>query len=364
MNQQIIWREVTHPDILPGYLISPQGYIKAEGIDDKDCIKEPSYHSTNGYDFVLLNNKDMTLQLFPIDDIIAMAYIPIPESLQSKKVKVSHINGDTRDISLDNMEWVEDIEEWRICTYPGVKPDMYEVSSWGRIRNKNGSRLWSGSLDRKGYIRYHMSHSDGSNFMAAGHRLITWEFCSHGNDFMSKQVNHIDGIKINNYPKNLESVSQSENIKHAFLTHLNTAIREGHPKAKLSNSEVELICEYIVRYKGDIIHIQTELANIGIYVEDYDIGSIKNKVNWKSISDKYFKDKEYKTKSRLTMVDVENICKLLLKYNGNRRKVLMEVNKISPYVRIGDIKNIKGKHSYPKISDAYFPKGYFKKTKK
>ena len=361
MNQQIIWEPVNHPDILPGYLISPEGYIKASGMKDEDAITSPSYHSTNGYDFMLLNNKDGNLQLFPLDDIIAMAYIPIPESFKDKPIKVSHINGDTRDISLDNLQWVEDIEEWRVCTYPGVKPDMYEVSSWGRVRNKRGSRLWSGSLDRKGYIRYHMFHSDESNFMAAGHRLIAWEFCNHDNDFMLKQVNHIDGVKINNCPKNLESVSQSKNIKHAFLTHLNTAIREDHPKAKLSNSEVELICKYIVKYKGDIIHIQTELAKIGIYVEKYDIGSIKNKANWKTISDKYFKDNEYNTKLKLTMDDAENICNLLLKYNGNRKKVLIEIRKISPYVRIGDIKNIKGKHTFVKISDKYFPKGYFKK---
>ena len=114
MNQQIIWEPVNHPDILQGYLVSPEGYIKASGMKDEDAITSPSYHSTNGYDFMLLNNKDGNLQLFPLDDIIAMAYIPIPESFKDKPIKVSHINGDTRDISLDNLQWVEDIEEWRV----------------------------------------------------------------------------------------------------------------------------------------------------------------------------------------------------------------------------------------------------------
>ena len=364
MNQQIIWKQINHPDILPGYLISPQGYIKASGMKDDDCIKEPSYHSTNGYDFVLLNNKDSNLQLFPLDDIIAMVYIPIPESLKDKPIKVSHINGDTRDISLDNLQWVEDIEEWKVCTYPGVKPDTYEVSSWGRVRNIDNDKIWNGSVDRKGYIRYHLFNQDGSSIMMAGHRLVAWEFYNRNIGLIKMQVNHIDGVKRNNKSKNLEIVSQSENIKHAFLTQLNRAICENHPKAKLKNDDVEIICEYIVKYKGNISRIQLELATIGIIVEDYDIGSIKNKVNWKSISDKYFKEKKYMTKSKLTITDVKNICKLLLKYDGDRQQVLSDVRKISPYINLRDIKNIKGKHSYPKISDAYFPKGYFKKTKK
>ena len=200
MNQQIIWKEITHPDILPGYLISPEGYIKAKDIKDDDCIKEPSYHSTNGYDFVLLNNKETRLQLFPLDDIIAMAYIPIPVSLKGKNVKVSHINGDTRDISLENLQWVEDIEEWRVCTYPGVKPDTYEVSSWGRVRNKGSSVTRIVGLNAHGYLRIVI---DGSEYRA--HRLVAWEFCKFDLEFSSNHVNHINGKKTINVPKKFGS---------------------------------------------------------------------------------------------------------------------------------------------------------------
>ena len=169
MNQQITWKQINHPDILPGYLVSAEGYIKASGMKDVDAIKEPSYRSTNGYDFMLLNNKEIRLQLFPLDDIIAYAYIPIPESLKGKNVKVSHVNGDTRDISLDNLQWVEDVEEWRICTYPGVKPDMYEVSSWGRVRNKGSLDTRTIGLNSQGYFRIVI---DGREYRV--HRLVAW----------------------------------------------------------------------------------------------------------------------------------------------------------------------------------------------
>ena len=151
MNQQIIWEPVNHPDILQGYLVSPEGYIKASGMKDEDAITSPSYHSTNGYDFMLLNNKDGNLQLFPLDDIIALAYIPIPESFKDKPIKVLHINGDTRDISLDNLQWVEDIEEWKWVKWKNILSNRYEVSSFGRVRNINGKQeLW----ELKGNIEF------------------------------------------------------------------------------------------------------------------------------------------------------------------------------------------------------------------
>ena len=210
MNQQIIWKPVNHPDILPGYLVSPEGYIKAKDMNDKDAIKEPSYHSTNGYDFMLLNNKDGKVQLFPIDDIIAMAYISIPSSLKDKPIKVSHINGNTRDITLDNLQWVEDIEEWKVCTYPGVKPNMYEVSSWGRIRNKKRNTI----LSLKHFQGYRVCTLTGNTVRV--HRAVGFEFLPGYSK--NKHINHIDGIKNNNYWKNLEWVTPAMNIYHSGKT--------------------------------------------------------------------------------------------------------------------------------------------------
>ena len=131
MNQHLMWKPVNHPDILPGYLVSPEGYIKANGVKDEDVITSPSYQSTNGYDFMSLINKDGRVQLFPIDDIIAMAYIPIPISLKDKPLKILHINGNTRDISLNNLQWTEDIEEnGEYVHTPGLNPICMKYHHW------------------------------------------------------------------------------------------------------------------------------------------------------------------------------------------------------------------------------------------
>lgn len=54
------------------------------------------------------------------------------------------------------------------------------------------------------------------------------------------QINHIDGNKQNNSVDNLEYVTQSENLKHAFRIGLRSLKRENHNRAKLD--ELAVIC--------------------------------------------------------------------------------------------------------------------------
>ena len=120
----MIFKQLIHPVIEDGYIISPDGCIKCDGYDS-NCYTA-DYHSSNGYDYARfiikkehrINNNP--IRLFPIDEIVALVYLPIPEELENKPRTIRHINGDTRDISLDNMEWVEDVEIWKPCVYPGI----------------------------------------------------------------------------------------------------------------------------------------------------------------------------------------------------------------------------------------------------
>jgi len=349
MNQQIIWREETHPDILPGYLVSPQGYIKFKGMNDKDAIIEPSYHSTNGYDFVLLNDKDGNLQLFPLDDIIAYAYISIPSSLKNKLIKVSHINGDTRDISLDNLKWVEDIEEWKVCTYPGVKPDMYEVSSWGRVRNCKSLIILKGEIDRHGYIKYGLMTETRSHIRVLCHRLV---LCQFGIFKLKYTVNHINGIKTHNIPKNLESLTSKENTQHAIKFGLKL-FGEKHWNAKVTINDVKQISKMIVHFKGNVDIIYNEAVKNGIPCTKNIINQILWKQNWKNVSDKYFNKGQFR--QQITNEEARMICKLLIDTNFDVDKTTDEFNQNSDIVisrRI--VYNIKTKARWKHISDEFF----------
>lgn len=111
MNKTIYWEVLDFPNVLKGFLISPEGFVRFKDSEDSSYLTA-DYHSTNGYDFILLMNQELKLQLFPIDALVASVYIPIPKELEYKNIIVNHKNGDTRDISLANLEWIEDIEIW------------------------------------------------------------------------------------------------------------------------------------------------------------------------------------------------------------------------------------------------------------
>lgn len=113
-------------------------------------------------------------------------------------------------------------EEWRrlpVCEH-------YEVSSYGRIRSldrwvngKGGSLqmrrgvILKPTLHHKGYRVVHVA---GRQYRV--HQLVAMAFIGPCPDGMV--VNHIDGNKENNTPSNLEYVTNSENVHHAYRTGL------------------------------------------------------------------------------------------------------------------------------------------------
>ena len=213
------WKPIRDPRVLEGYLISQYGDIKAEGSDDDKSFRA-EYHSTNGYDFAPILNTDEHLQLFPIDELIASAFIPIPRELIGKFITVNHINGDTRDISLDNLEWVEDVEIWKPVTDIDVEQGRYEVSNHGNIRNVVVGSILKGTI-LKNYVTVSLKQSvitDEKHQIVQRNmnRLVAAEFVG-GFSVSRCIVNHIDGNKLNDHAKNLEWVSYSENARHSYL---------------------------------------------------------------------------------------------------------------------------------------------------
>lgn len=104
------------------------------------------------------------------------------------------------------------------------RPDAYEVSDAGRVRSvdrqiidKAGRRFRRrGQIVRpqnlKGYL-YHKLWLDGAECRRLTHRLVFDSFV--GPVPPGHEVNHIDGIKTNNRPCNLELSTRRENCAHA-----------------------------------------------------------------------------------------------------------------------------------------------------
>ena len=189
------WKPLSHNQIRNGYYLSSYGRIRYE---DNDPY-EPTYHSSNGYDyslFVLKNNEgdpSRHQRLFPIDDLIGITFIPISEELENKPIRINHIDNDLRNNHINNLEWVEDVEEWKDVTYPGVKPGMYEVSSLGCVRNKVTQLILSPAINHKGYMFVGLRGSISTHPITRSiHRLVIMSFIPIS-DSSNYQVNHIDG---------------------------------------------------------------------------------------------------------------------------------------------------------------------------
>lgn len=89
---------------------------------------------------------------------------------------------------------------------------MYEISNFGRYRNAKG-RVMKFVKNNLGYMRAELSKKgEKKRFMI--HRLVAREFIGPVPGYTMKEVNHIDGVKKNNFVKNLEWTTKSENHSH------------------------------------------------------------------------------------------------------------------------------------------------------
>ena len=93
--------------------------------------------------------------------------------------------------------------------------ENYSVSNFGNIKNNRTGKEISKRIANNGYVRVNLYDKNSKRFTVAVHRLVAEAFVpkEDGKNF----VNHKDCDKTNNYYKNLEWCTPSENSKHAFL---------------------------------------------------------------------------------------------------------------------------------------------------
>lgn len=128
-------------------------------------------------------------------------------------------------------------ETWRECL------PNYEVSDMGRVRRStHGRKTYAGRLMalvlmKIGYLAVRPT-IDGKNKHFYVHELVAAVFL--GPRPKGATINHIDGIKTNNTPDNLEYVTHAHNMRHA--RDMGLMVRgESHGGSKLTEAIVRMI---------------------------------------------------------------------------------------------------------------------------
>ena len=172
-------------------------------------------------------------------------------------------------------------EIWKPISFIPNLQDWYYVSNYGRVYSRFTGLLIKPNLITSGYLRVSLYGENNTMIPVLVHRvvMITFNPIPNPDDF---QVNHIDGNKLNNNIDNLEWVTRSENISHAYQTGLKKP-GEAVNFAKINEATVHEICKLLEQnyYPTEISRILNLENHVSL------INEIKRRKNWKHISKDY-----------------------------------------------------------------------------
>lgn len=135
---------------------------------------------------------------------------------------------------------------WKTVVYNGEAYNQFEVSNDGQLRNVKTGTIYKQHINQKGYNQVYVSLGSrkiGKVFKI--HRAVAEAFIP--NPYNKDEVNHKDGNKNNNNVSNLEWMTASENVQHAYKNGL-MPLQYGmdNHEAKLSKDDVLYIREHFI----------------------------------------------------------------------------------------------------------------------
>lgn len=107
-------------------------------------------------------------------------------------------------------------EIWKdVVGYEG----RYVVSNTGKVKRADVDKTMKFSVNKKGYLKVALS-ARGALKSCAVHRVVAFAFLENPEN--KPEVNHINGVKMENNVENLEWCTRDGNIAHA----INTGLRD------------------------------------------------------------------------------------------------------------------------------------------
>lgn len=121
----------------------------------------------------------------------------------------------------------------------------YIITANGSIWSLKQGKFLSPSLDKKtGYLRVRLRNNEHNTINKSVHGLVARAFL--GERPYNKNVNHINGIKTDNYWQNLEFLTQAQNVQHALDLGLIKTLDEHHAATKDNESIISALLEYFL----------------------------------------------------------------------------------------------------------------------
>ena len=190
------------------------------------------------------------------------------------------------------IEFIEVFKEITENEVPGIYPNRYYASNFGKIFDTKLNRYITLSNRDDGYLSVSLN-TNGKPKSYLLHRIIALLFVSGDHTLV---VNHIDGNKHNPMFTNLEWISSADNNRHAVKTGL-ACVGEDSPKSVITESQAIKICEYLDKGTKSYSDIAKE-CNINSPDASSLISAIRRGESWKHISQNYNFAKTYKTVGR------------------------------------------------------------------
>ena len=136
-------------------------------------------------------------------------------------------------------------ETWEKLIYPNIPDNLnrFEISTYGRLRNKKTQHVYKLDILSSGYCSVRTTlGSRGNKIHILIHKAVAYTFLNNEDNL--PEVNHKDGNKENNYIDNLEWCTSHHNQQHKYdigLFDKSLISGENNHSAKLTVKDVEYI---------------------------------------------------------------------------------------------------------------------------
>ncbi len=219
----------------------------------------------------------------------------------------------------------------------------YSIDESGIVKNKSRNYILKPRNSGYGaYLTVALINNRGERKTKFIHRLVAETYIPRIDNKLI--VNHIDGNKYNNHVSNLEWVTVSENIQHAYDTGLHVKAKGvDSPNTKLSSQKVHNICASLMG--GLKISCVAKLHGVSESI----VRNIKKGACFNDIASKYNLD-SVKRYHRLSSETVIWICEMVA--SGLNPKEILKLTD-NKNITLQRIQNIKAKRSFKEITSSF-----------